>query len=93
MSEKKNYVGNGKAITNNYGTLFNITLKKEAIEKLLTSQDGNYIKITMSALKEVGKYGETHTVYENTYKSPNAPNIQVSNRTNAEEDLSSDLPF
>lgn len=87
MSEKKNYVGNGKARTNNYGTMFNISLKKEAIEKLLNSQEGNYIKITMSELREQGKYGETHTVYENTYK----PQAKA---TNANEDIVEDgLPF
>lgn len=90
MAEKKNYVGNGKAIKNNYGTMFNITLKKEAIEKLLNSQEGNYIKISMSELKEQGKYGETHTVYENTWKPQ-------PKETNANEDIKepeqSDLPF
>jgi len=90
MSEKKNYVGNGKAIKNNYGTMFNITLKKEAIEKLLNSQEGNYIRICMSQLKEPNDFKQTHTLYEDTWKPQ-------PKETNANEDIKepeqSDLPF
>lgn len=94
MAETKNYVGNGKAITNTYGTMYNISLKKELIEKLLNSQEGNYIKICMSELKQVGKYGETHTLYENTWKpTPQATNANE-DIAEAKEDLTNDsLPF
>lgn len=78
----KNYVGNGKAITTKYGTIYNLSLKLEDLKKLPTN-DAGYIKLTLSELKSPDKYDNTHTVYENDYK-PQANNV-------AQE--SQDLPY
>jgi hypothetical protein len=88
MSKEKKYVGNGKAITTKYGTMYNISLKLEDLKKLPVNEKG-YIRLTLAELKNADKYGNTHTCFENDYvDSGTKPQT-----TNANEDITSDLPF
>jgi len=88
MAKEKNYVGSGKAITTKYGVMYNLGLRIEDLKKLPVSEKG-YIRITLAELKNVDKNGNTHTCFENDYvDSGNKPQI-----TNANEDVSQDLPF
>lgn len=72
MSKEKNYVGNGKAITTKYGTMFNMSFKLEDLKKLPTNEKG-YIRVSMSELKSPDKFGNTHTCFENDYKKEESP--------------------
>lgn len=62
----KNYVGNGRTITTQYGEMYNISISADKIKDM--ANEKGYINLTVSALKEKDKYGNDLTVFENTYK-------------------------
>ncbi len=68
--QPKRYVkGSAKeVIFNNGGSLINIDLSLEDLKKLTANKTG-YIKITVAKLKTPDKFGNTHQIYENTFKS------------------------
>ena len=68
MAEMKNYVWSWREfVFQDGGSIVNLSLKKEDIDKLPVSEKW-YIAITVAAKKEADQYGNTHNVYENTYK-------------------------
>lgn len=73
-----------KAITGQYGEFFNLSFKLEELAQY--ANEKGYINMTMSKRKEVGQYGDTHSLTLNEYK----PKQEVKQ----EEDVSvEDLPF
>jgi hypothetical protein len=69
------YVGSGKEKTfPNGGSITTVSLEIDEIEKIFqeygfVSKTGKrYIRITVGRRREVGKYGETHTVEVDTWK-------------------------
>jgi hypothetical protein len=67
MAEKKNYIrGGAKLAVTEYGEVINISLDIKELNNL--KQDKGFIKLTVAKRKEIGKYGETHSVYENTFE-------------------------
>lgn len=62
----KNYVGNGRTVSTQYGDMYNISLSADKLKGL--ANEKGYINLTVSKLKEKDKYGNDLTVYENTYK-------------------------
>lgn len=54
-----------------YGTFLSVGVNVEKFVEWLTAQKPNakgYVNLTISARKEIGKYGETHSVYLDTYQ-------------------------
>lgn len=54
-----------------FGQLLSVGVNVEKFVEWLTAQRPNakgYINLTVSARKEPGKYGETHSVYLDTYQ-------------------------
>lgn len=67
MSEQKNYIwGSAREVETRFGPILNISLKLEDLQKIVDEK--GYCKISVTRRKEKGRYGETHTVIENTYK-------------------------
>ena len=64
--DKKNYVGSGKAIQNNYGEMLNISVNVAELAKF--QNEKWYAKLTITKRKEPDQYGNTHSVVENTWK-------------------------
>lgn len=63
----KNYLRwSAKAVTTQYGTLINLSISKEELNKLPVSEKG-FIRITIAERKEIGQYGDTHSIFENTF--------------------------
>lgn len=63
----KNYIkGSAKEIKfDNGGTVINISLNVEQINAL--KSDNGYVKLTIAHRRGEDQYGNTHSVYENTY--------------------------
>lgn len=97
MPEQKNFVGNGWAKTfNNGGTIINISLKLDDLNKIPTNEKG-YIRLVVAQRREPNDSGSTHYVYEDTYKAqPKAAsvdrNLPESTSTPAAR-IEDDLPF
>lgn len=75
--KKKNYIaGSARKIEFEDGSYkINLDLKLDELNALPVSEKG-YIRLTVAPRKEVGTYGETHSVYENDFvpdKSKAAP--------------------
>lgn len=69
----KNYIGwSAKEVTTTYGKMINVSLRKADLDKLPVSEKG-FIRLTISERKEIGKFGDTHSVFENTYVPKDKP--------------------
>lgn len=88
-AKRKNYIGNGKK--NSQYDLINMSINKDKFNALPANEKG-YVSITVAALKETGKYGETHCVFENDWKpTPKTEGVgQTQNGAAADE---SSLPY
>jgi len=85
MSDKNYISGGAKQVTfKNGGNLINLSFKKDDLLKLEPNEKG-YISITVAERREVDKYGNTHYMFENTYK-PKANDVQG-------VEYKDDLPF
>lgn len=62
----KNYVGNGRTVSTQYGEMYNISISLDKIKGL--ANEKGYINLTVSKLKEKDKYQNDLTVFENDYK-------------------------
>jgi hypothetical protein len=80
----KNYVGSAKVVTTKFGQIVNASMKLEDLQKIVNEK--GYVNVSIIERKEADKFGNTHTVIENDYK-PQPKN------TNANEDISENLPF
>jgi len=69
FTKKKNFFkGSAKEREFSNGTsVINIDIKKEWLDSLPVSE-GGYVKMTLTALKNIDKFGNTHLIYENDYK-------------------------
>lgn len=66
MSNKKYIKGTAKAVQTQYGEILNLSL---SLEDLQTCKSHNgYIKLQVTKRQAEGKFGETHSVTENTYE-------------------------
>jgi len=88
--EQKNFVGSGTKVEfKDGGELFNLYLCLDdmiALPKSVHKDGKAHVRLTMSARRETGKFGETHTVYENTFK-PKLKEDDASKNTIDPEDL------
>lgn len=66
----KKYVrGSAKEVTfDGSSSIINLDLNVEDLQSLPVSASG-YIKITVAKRRETDQYGNTHSVYENTFKA------------------------
>jgi|TARA_R110002020_G_scaffold69127_7_gene180171 hypothetical protein len=89
MSEKKekNYlVSSIKAVTTQYGQLFNCAMKKEDLDAI---EKNGWVSFTIAERREPSEKGVTHYAFENTYEPKQKDNEKV-DVSKAKED---DLPF
>lgn len=71
MAEAKIYVGSCKEISTQYGTIMKIEFSKKHLETLLANlNERGYAKVAVAPRKEIGQYGDTHTVSIDTYVAP-----------------------
>lgn len=66
---EKNYIGKAAERTTQYGKLFSMYLTKDKVIELLNKLDEkkNGIRLTMTEMKNKDQYGNTHTIFEDTY--------------------------
>ena len=80
-----------KAITGQYGEFFNLSFKLEELQKHVN--DRWYINLVINKRKEVGQYGDTHSISLNEW----TPDKSISSKTEpakVADDISvEDLPF
>lgn len=92
----KNYIkGSAKEIAfDNGGRLLNMSLLKEDLVNL-PANDKGYVQITAAEKRETDQYGNTHSVYEDTYVPKEKKQGKPSPRKAAPqiEDDEDDLPF
>jgi len=64
----RHFVGSGKEkVFDNGGSVINFSIKKADLDACKLSEKGYYF-LTISARKEADQYGNTHSVYENTFE-------------------------
>lgn len=81
----KNYVKwSAKLIKTQYWEIMNISINVEDLWRL--PQNKWYVKLTIAEKKEVDKYWNTHSIYENDYVG-SWETTQPNNTNNTEEDL------
>mgnify|MGYP007032521037 CR=1 FL=1 len=89
MSEKKekNYlVSSIKAVTTQYGQLFNCAMKKEDLDAI---EKNGWVSLTNADRREHYEMGVTHYAFENTYE----PNQKESEKIDVRKAKEDDLPF
>jgi len=65
----KTYVGNGKEKQFDDGSVINISFSEKDLDTMRANLNkGGWINLTCAKRKEVGKYGETHSIYVNDWK-------------------------
>lgn len=65
----KHFVGSGKEkVFDNGGSLINFSIKKEDLDSCKLSPKGYYF-LTIAPRREADQYGNTHSVYENTFEA------------------------
>lgn len=67
-SKTRNFVGSGKEkVFDNWGSVINISISKEKLEKCKLSDKGYYY-ITVAKKQSMDERKNTHMVYENSYE-------------------------
>ncbi len=81
--EEKNYIGSGwERKFDNGGSVINLSLRIEDIQKIPVDKHG-CIKVTVSSRRPSGDPKDpTHSVYENSYVPQPKQGQQVTNQTN-----------
>ena len=80
----------------NGGTILKLGGKADKLVKWIASvqNEKGYIDLVVSRRKEVGQYGDTHSVYLDTWKPREEPADPPPQRSPNDEDQSTeDLPF
>lgn len=85
-NEKRYVNANAREVETMYGSILLVDIKKEDFNDLPTNEYG-YVKLTIGKRKDVGQYGQTHSVRLNEYKKDDQDN----SKPKEEED--EDLPF
>lgn len=64
--QKKNFVGSAKQIDGKYWAFFSLSINADKLQEI--KNEKGYARLTMSLNKEPDKYGNTHSVIEDTWK-------------------------
>lgn len=65
----KIYVGSAKAIQTKYGELMKISFRRQDLETMMNNlNEKGYINLNMNARREVGQYGDTHSLVVDTWQ-------------------------
>lgn len=99
-ASKKYIRGSAKEVTfDGSSSIINLDLNVEDLQTLPVSPSG-YIKITVAKRRETDQYGNTHSVYENTFKadkskakSKEGAELKPMPKTARPAEDSDDLPF
>lgn len=101
----KIYCGSGKEIDGKYGKMLKLSFSKTDIETLLANlNEKGWVNLIASERKEVGKFGETHSITVDTWKPEWSKQTAIDNPTEyaetpkrlkyTEEELdASEIPF
>ena len=96
MSDKI-YVGGGKAIQTQYGTLLKLSFNKDDLDKLKANlNEKGWVNVNCNERKEVSQYGQTHSLVIDDWKKPEAkPNTPSQARNDAPsfDDMDESIPF
>lgn len=88
---EKIYCGSAKTITTQYGNIYKISFNKDDIKKLQENlSEKGWVNLNMIERKEVGKYGETHSISVDTWQPKEQ---KKSDKVKNEPVDDSDLPF
>lgn len=66
MAQKKYIKGTAKAVQTQYGEIINLSLSLEDLQTC-TVHNG-FVRLQITKRQAEGKFGETHSVSENTYE-------------------------
>lgn len=96
QKKTRNYIkGSAKEVEfQNGGSVIHVDMLLSDLQKLPVNEAG-YIKITVSRLPALDKYGNSHTLYENDWKptkSAQAPQV-TSMKNSRKPTTTDDLPF
>lgn len=62
--------GGAKKVSTQYGDLINFGLNIEQLKEL--ADEKGWVNLTMGARRETDQYGNTHSIWLNDYKKPEA---------------------
>jgi len=95
MSEQKIYVGSGKKSANYDIVNVNLCLSDIPKEHIQKAQNGKeYVRLNVAAKREVGKFGDTHSVAVDTWKpTPKTEETKPEPVAVVPDDKDMDLPF
>lgn len=69
MSQDTIFCGSGKAIQTQYGELLKLSIGPKDLETInKNTNEKGWINLIVKKRKEVGKYGETHSISVDTWK-------------------------
>lgn len=99
MANQKNFIkGSAREVEfSNGGSVLNISLNMQQLQEL--EQTKGYVNLTISARREADQYGNTHMIYENTFKpkegaaSAPAAKKPAAKKSAPAGDDGDDLPF
>lgn len=99
MANQKNFIkGSAREVEfSNGGSVLNISLNMQQLQEL--EQTKGYVNLTISARREADQYGNTHMIYENTFKPKEGaqaatPKAKPAAKKAAPDgDTEDDLPF
>ena len=87
----KIYVWSGKTITTQYWEMTWISFNRTDLEKMIANlNEKDWVNLNMSPRKEVGKYGETHSI---TIYKPEAKTESREKKYGGNEMTIEDCPF
>lgn len=77
---EKIYFGSVKAVSTQYGEMWNIGFSSSDLEKMKENiNEAGFVNLTMTKRKELGKHGQTHSISLNPYKKDDSPKIGYKN--------------
>lgn len=96
--ESKIYVGSWKEIDGKYWKMLKLSFSKTDIETLLANlNEKGWVNLIASERKEVGKFGETHSITVDTWKPDGSKQTAIEekpkSRYQEEEIDASQIPF
>ena len=93
MSDKI-YVGGGKAIQTQYGTLLKLSFNKDDLDKLKANlNEKGWVNVNCNERKEVSQYGQTHSLVIDDWKPEAKEGTQGKQVSNEETFDDNSIPF
>jgi len=95
MADKIYLRCSAKARTTQYGDVLNLGIKVEDLADFCRKHknERGYLNLTIAARKEVGQYGDTHSVYLDTYTPKSDGRTESVTLRSTRPVVKDDIPF